>query len=45
MSVINVAEIIKMLKDFLITQLMVSKEDVINMVRLINMEILKKGLK
>ncbi|CDW79816.1 UNKNOWN [Stylonychia lemnae] len=41
-SLITVAELLKMLKEFQINNLQVSKDDVINMVRLINMEILKK---
>jgi len=39
---ITVAELLKMLKEFSINNLQVSKDDVINMVRLINMDILKK---
>jgi len=37
-----VAELLKMLKEFSINNLQISKDDMINMVRLINMDILKK---
>ena len=41
-SLITVAELLRMLKDFGVSSVQASKDDVMQMVRLINMDILKK---